>query len=88
MANYPLSALQDQYATRNMRVLLSRLLKEHPEYRRQTIVTYQVLDTGDQRLQICDGRDELRQVFLSPHCTDARTVRTPDPDPQDEQDAA
>jgi hypothetical protein len=37
-----------------------------------------VRDTGDFRLQVCINRDEVRQVFLSPHCTEARTVRQPD----------
>jgi hypothetical protein len=55
-----------------MRVLLARMLS----------------DTGGTRLQICAGRDELRQVFLSPHCKDAQTIRTPDPGPQDEQSDA
>ena len=63
-----------------MRVLLSRLLKRHPDFRSGTIVTYKVRDTGDFRLQVCINRDEVRQVFLSPHCTEARTVRQPDPE--------
>ncbi len=78
MPNFDLSALQDQYKTRNMRVLLSRLLKTQPDYRAGTIVTYKVRDTGDFRLQVCTDRDEVRQIFLSPHCTEARTVRQPD----------
>jgi hypothetical protein len=61
-----------------MRVLLSRLLKSQPDYRAGTIVTYKVRDTGDFRLQVCTDRDEVRQIFLSPHCADARTVRQPD----------
>lgn len=79
MPNFDLAALQREYKTRNMRVLLSRILKRHPDYRSGTIVTYKVRDTGDFRLQICTNRDEVRQVFLSPHCTEARTVRQPDP---------
>ncbi|HUP01003.1 MAG TPA: hypothetical protein VM737_05715 [Gemmatimonadota bacterium] len=80
MPNFDLSALQKRYAARNMRVLVSRLLKDHPEYKRNTIVTYQVRDTGDTRLQVCTSRDEVRQVFLSPHCEEARTLRAADPD--------
>lgn len=78
MPNFDLSALQERYKTRNMRVLLSRLLKSQPDYRAGTIVTYKVRDTGDFRLQVCTDRDEVRQIFLSPHCADARTVRQPD----------
>ena len=78
MPNFDLSALQERYKTRNMRVLLSRLLKTQPDYRAGTIVTYKVRDTGDFRLQVCTDRDEVRQIFLSPHCADARTVRQPD----------
>ena len=88
MANFDLEKLRDRYSTRNMRVLLARMLKDRPEYKKQTIVTYEVRDTGGTRLQVCAGRDELRQVFLSPHCKDARTVRTPDPEPKDEQSDA
>ena len=88
MANFDLEKLREQYSTRNMRVLLARMLKDRPEYRTQTIVIYQVRDTGGTRLQTCDGRDELRQVFLSPHCKDARTIRVPDPELQDEQSDA
>lgn len=80
MPNFDLVKLQKQYDTKNTRVLLSRLLKEHPDYKTQTIVTYQVRDTGDTRLQVCSSRDEVRQVFLSPHCSDARTLRAPDPE--------
>ncbi|HKY60257.1 MAG TPA: hypothetical protein VJP59_04520 [Gemmatimonadota bacterium] len=80
MPNFDLAALQSEYKTRNMRVLLSRLLKRHPDFRSGTIVTYKVRDTGDFRLQVCTERDEVRQVFLSPHCTEARTVRQPDPE--------
>jgi hypothetical protein len=87
MPNFDLSALQDKYKTRNMRVLLSRLLKEHPDYRAGTIVTYKVRDTGDFRVQVCTNRDEVRQVFLSPHCTEARTVRQADPT-EEKSDAA
>ncbi|MGH7550803.1 MAG: hypothetical protein ACREMD_11395 [Gemmatimonadota bacterium] len=87
MPNFDLSALQDQYRTRNMRVLLSRLLKRQPDYRAGTIVTYKVRDTGDFRLQICTNRDEVRQIFLSPHCAEARTVRQPDPE-EEKSDAA
>lgn len=86
MPNFDLTGLQKKYDTRNMRVLLSRLLKNHPDFRAGTIVTYKVRDTGDFRLQVCTDRDEVRQVFLSPHCTEARTVRQPDP--VEESDAA
>ena len=80
MPNFDLAALQDEYKSRNMRVLLSRLLKRHPDFRSGTIVTYKVRDTGDFRLQVCTNRDEVRQIFLSPHCTEAHTVRQPDPE--------
>lgn len=80
MPNFDLTTLQGEYKSRNMRVLLSRLLKRHPDFRSGTIVTYKVRDTGDFRLQVCTNRDEVRQIFLSPHCTEARTVRQPDPE--------
>jgi hypothetical protein len=80
MPNFDLAALQGEYKSRNMRVLLSRLLKRHPDFRSGTIVTYKVRDTGDFRLQVCTNRDEVRQIFLSPHCTEARTIRQPDPE--------
>jgi hypothetical protein len=80
MPNFDLTVLQGEYKSRNMRVLLSRLLKRHPDFRSGTIVTYKVRDTGDFRLQVCTNRDEVRQIFLSPHCTEARTVRQPDPE--------
>ncbi|MGH7543443.1 MAG: hypothetical protein ACREK7_05840 [Gemmatimonadota bacterium] len=80
MPNFDLTALQGEYKSRNMRVLLSRLLKRNPDFRSGTIVTYKVRDTGDFRLQVCTNRDEVRQIFLSPHCTEARTVRQPDPE--------
>ena len=75
MPNFDLSALKKQYKTNNMRVLMSRMLKQHPEYDDFTIVMYQVRDSGDTRLQICETREEVRQVFISPHCRDAVTVR-------------
>lgn len=80
MPNFDLAALQGEYKSRNMRVLLARLLKRNPDFRSGTIVTYKVRDTGDFRLQVCTNRDEVRQIFLSPHCTEARTVRQPDPE--------
>lgn len=79
MLNFGLQSLQKKYATKNIRVLLARMLKEHPDYAEHTIVTYEVRDSGDTRLQVCTTRDEVRQVFLSPHCTAARTIRTPSP---------
>lgn len=75
MPNFNLHNLHKEYDTKNMRVLLSRMLKSHPEYADHTIVTYEVLDSGETRLQVCTSRDEVRQVFLSPHCSEARTVR-------------
>ena len=75
MPNYDLHKLHTEFDTRNIRVLLSRLMKKNPEFRERTIVTYEVRDTGDMRLQVCSDRDEVRQVFLSPHCRDAVTVR-------------
>lgn len=79
MPNFDLAALHKEYDTRNIRVLLARMLKRNPEYRQHAIVVYQVRDTGGTRLQVCLSRDEVRQVFLSPHCADAHTVRAPDP---------
>ncbi|CAN5774593.1 hypothetical protein BH20GEM1_BH20GEM1_03080 [soil metagenome] len=76
MPNYDLHKLHTEYNTKNIRVLLSRLMKKNPEFRDRTIVTYEVRDSGDIRLQVCNDRDEVRQVFLSPHCKAARTVWT------------
>ena len=75
MPNFDLNGLKTQYKTNNMRVLLSRMVKQHPEYTDCTFVTYQVRDTGDTRLQVCLTREEVRQVFMSPHCRGALTVR-------------
>lgn len=88
MPNYDLYKLREEYNTRNMRVLLSRLLKKNPEFRECTIVTYEVRDSGDIRLQVCTDRDEVRQVFLSPHCREARTVWTAPADEESKSDAA
>jgi hypothetical protein len=76
MPNYDLHKLHTEFDTKNIRVLLSRLMKKNPEFRERTIVTYEVRDTGDMRLQVCSDRDEVRQVVLSPHCREARTVYT------------
>lgn len=78
MPNFDLNGLKKQYKTNNIRVLISRMLKQHPEYREGTFVTYQVRDNGGTRLQVCMTRDEVRQVFLSPHCSEAITVRRGD----------
>jgi len=78
MPNFDLRKLQQEYNTKNLRVLLSRMLKKHPDYGDCTIVTYEVVDSGDTRLMVCGTRDEVRQVFLSPHCRAARTVRAAD----------
>lgn len=75
MPNFDLTTLKQQYKTNNIRVLLSRMVKQHPEYSDCTFVTYLVRDNGETRLQVCGSRDEVRQVFISPHCTDAVTVR-------------
>lgn len=75
MPNFDLAELHEQYRTKNVRVLVDRMLKKNPEYGEFTIVTYEVVDSGDQRLQVCTSRDEVRQVFLSPHCKGAKTVR-------------
>lgn len=88
MPNYDLHKLHDEYNTRNMRVLVSRLLKKNPDFRERTIVTYEVRDTGDIRLQVCADRDEVRQVFLSPHCRQARTVYTAPEEEDSKSDAA
>lgn len=86
MSNFDLHQLHRTYNTTDLKGLLGQLLKECPEYATQTIVTYTVRDTGETRLMACRSRDEVRQVFLSPHCTDARTVRAADP--VEESDAA
>ena len=88
MPNYDLHKLHAEYNTKNMRVLLSRLLKKNPEVRDRTIVTYEVRDSGDMRLQVCVDRDEVRQVFLSPHCREARTVWTAPTNGDSKSDAA
>jgi hypothetical protein len=75
MPNFDLNGLKKQYKTNNMRVLMARMVKQHPEYGECTFVTYQVRDSGDTRLQVCTTREEVRQVFLSPHCRGAVTVR-------------
>ena len=75
MANFDLHELKKQYKTNNIRVLMSRMVKLHPEYGDCTFVTYQVQDTGGTRLQVCKTREEVRAIFLSPHCREAVTVR-------------
>ncbi len=75
MPNFDLTGLKKQYKTNNLRVLMARMVKQHSEYGDCTFVTYLVRDTGDSRLQVCITRDEVRQVFLSPHCREAVTVR-------------
>jgi hypothetical protein len=75
MPNFDLTGLKKQYKTNNLRVLISRMVKQHPEYDEGTFVTYEVRDTGGTRLQVCMTRDEVRQIFLSPHCREAVTVR-------------
>lgn len=88
MPNYDLHKLHTEYGTKNIRVLLSRLLKKNPDFRERTIVTYEVRDSGDIRLQVCLNRDEVRQVFLSPHCRQARTVWTSPANGNGKSDAA
>lgn len=88
MPNYDLQKLRVEYNTKNIRVLVSRLLKKNPEFRERTIVTYEVRDSGDTRLQVCANRDEVRQVFLSPHCREARTVWTAPTNGDSKSDAA
>jgi len=88
MPNYDLHKLHTEYNTKNIRVLLSRLIKKNPEFRDCTIVTYEVRDSGDIRLQVCNDRDEVRQVFLSPHCKQARTVWTAPVNGNGKSDAA
>ena len=75
MPNFDLTTLESEYKTKNLSVLLKRMLKRHPEYKEHTIVRYEVRDSGDTRIQVCVSRDEVRQVFLSPHCRDAQTLR-------------
>jgi len=88
MPNYDLHKLHEEYNTKNMRVLVSRLIKKNPEFKGLTIVTYEVRDSGDIRLQVCADRDEVRQVFLSPHCREARTVWTAPTNGDSKSDAA
>lgn len=88
MPNYDLHKLHTEYNTKNIRVLLSRLIKKNPEFRERTIVTYEVRDSGNIRLQVCNDRDEVRQVFLSPHCRRARTVWTAPSNGNGKSDAA
>lgn len=78
MPNFDLTNLHNEYNTKNIRVLISRMLKQHPEYAAHTIVMYSVRNSGGIRLQVCMTRDEVRQCFLSPHCMDAKTIRKPD----------
>ena len=75
MPNFDLAKLESEYKTRKLSVILKRMLKRHPEYEEHTIVRYEVRDSGDTRVQVCTSRDEVRQVFLSPHCRDAHTLR-------------
>lgn len=88
MHNFDLAELQDEYNTKTMRVLLKRMTKKNPEFENLTIVTYEVADTGTQRLQVCENRDEVRQIFLSPHCCAARTVQRGTEEETDQSDAA
>lgn len=88
MHNFDLAELQDEYNTKTMRVLLKRMVKKNPEFENLTVVTYEVSDTGTQRLQVCETRDEVRQIFLSPHCRDARTVQRGKDEEADQSDAA
>ena len=88
MPNFDLNGLKTQYKTNNMRVLLSRMVKQHPDYADCTFVTYQVRDTGDTRLQVCLTREEVRQVFMSPHCQGALTVRRSTNGSEKKSDAA
>ncbi|HUP19719.1 MAG TPA: hypothetical protein VM778_07170 [Gemmatimonadota bacterium] len=78
MPNFSLALMQTEYKTKNMRVLLARMIKKHPEWSECTIVTYVVTDTGDTRIMVCPSKDEVRQIFLSPHCRNAHTVRAAD----------
>ena len=78
MPNFALADMQTEYKSKNMRVLLARMIKKHPDWAECTVVTYVVNDTGETRMMVCPTRDEVRQIFLSPHCRDAHTVRAPD----------
>lgn len=88
MPNFALDDLFEEHKTKNLRTLLNRMLKKTPEWAECTIVTYVVKDTGETRMMVCPTRDEVRQIFLSPHCTDARTVRSADKPEESEADAA
>lgn len=89
MPNFALDDLYEEYNAKTLRTLLNRMLKKNPEYAGCTIVTYVVNDSGETRMMVCPTRDEVRQIFLSPHCRDARTVRAADkPEESEEADAA
>ncbi len=89
MPNFALDDMYEEYNTKTMRTLLNRMIKKNPEYSECTIVTYVVKDSGETRIMVCPSRDEVRQIFLSPHCQDARTVRAADPSEESEEaDAA
>lgn len=89
MPNFALADLQKEYNTNRKRTMINRMLREHPDWAECTIVTYVVKDTGESRVMVCPTRDEVRQIFLSPHCRDARTLRQADePEEEEEADAA
>ena len=89
MPNFALDDMYEEHGTQRMRTLLNRMIKKNPEYAECTIVTYVVKDSGETRIMVCPSRDEVRQIFLSPHCQDARTVRAADPPEESEEaDAA
>lgn len=89
MPNFALEDLQEEYRSKNMRTLVNRMLKKHPDWTECAIVAYVVKDTEETRVMVCPTRDEVRQIFLSPHCRDARTVRPADPvEETEEADAA
>lgn len=89
MPNFALDDMYEEYNTKRMPTLLNRMIKKNPDYAECTIVTYIVKDSGETRIMVCPTRDEVRQIFLSPHCQEARTVRGADPsEDSEEADAA
>lgn len=88
MPNFALDDMYEEHNTKTMRTLINRMLKKNPDWAECTIVTYVVKDSGETRIMVCPTRDEVRQIFLSPHCTEARTVRAADEPEEEEADAA
>ncbi|MDX1623724.1 MAG: hypothetical protein R3199_07060 [Gemmatimonadota bacterium] len=87
MPNFSLEDLKKEYETDRMRTLINRMLREHPDWAECSIVSYVVNDTGETRVMVCPTQDEVRQIFLSPHCREARTLRVADEPETEEAEA-